>query len=730
MSVLSVPRVTGPGRWVWVVSGADAGSAAAWKGRREPCGARGNCEPSTGSAKPSDVDSKAVQWAEPGEGALVRSWSMKTEAIPRAFRATARLRGVAALLLAASAASAATAAEPSPQALADLSLEELGDIQVTSVSRRAESLSGAAASVFVITGEDIRRSGVTSVPEALRLAPNLQVARRTGGSYAISARGLNNAAGNKVLVLVDGRTVYSPLFSGVFWDAQDMVLEDVERIEVISGPGGTLWGTNAVNSVINVISRASALTQGSLLTAGGGNHEYGTAVRYGGTIGADGHYRVYGKYVDRDPTSLASGAAIGDSGSKAQVGFRADWEGSGTRLTLQGDAYDGDEDQPAPGMFSVNGISRLNPISISGMNVLSRWARRLDGGSDITLQAYYDRTEREVPGTFDETLEIVEVQLLHTLPPTAVHAATWGTDYRFGKDRVVNDDFIAFLPADVDQTWASLFAQDEITLHDAVRLTLGARLERNDYTGNEFLPSARVAWKVATDHLLWTAASRTVRAPSRIDRDFFYPAIGPPFLIRGGSSFRSESAQVYEIGYRGERRTRLTWSATVYRTVYDHLRTLEIAPSGTFLEFGNEMDGATRGLEAWAVYQITPNWRIGGGLTTLSKDLRLKPGSDGLNGGVAAEGNDPDRSWHLRSTHNLAERWELDAMVRGVASLPLPAVPSYVAVDLRVAWKARRDLELSLTLQNLFDDGHAEFGSPLTRSELQRTAFFKVSTRL
>jgi iron complex outermembrane recepter protein len=646
------------------------------------------------------------------------------------YRAGACLREVAASLLAACAASPVSAAEPGPQALADLSLEELGDLQVTSVSRRAERLSDAPASVFVITGEDIRRSGVTSVPEALRLAPNLQVARRTGSGYAISARGLNNAAGNKVLVLVDGRTVYSPLFSGVFWDAQDMVLEDVERIEVISGPGGTLWGTNAVNSVINVISRSSEDTQGALIAAGAGDREYGTAVRYGGTIGSDGHYRVYGKYVDRDHTSLASGAAIQDTSSKAQVGFRADWERAGTQLTLQGDAYEGDEDQPAPGMFSVNGISRLNPISISGMNVLTRWSHRLDGGADVTLQAYYDRTEREVPGTLDDTLEIVELQFLHALPPTAAHATTWGADYRLGKDRVVNDDFIAFLPADADQTWASLFAQDEITLHDSVRLTIGARVERNDYTGNEFLPSARVAWAVARDHLLWTAASRTVRAPSRIDRDFFYPANGPPFLIRGGSTFRSESAQVYEVGYRGQPRPRLAWSATAFRTVYDHLRTLEIAASGTFVEFANEMDGTTHGVEAWATFQAAANWRIGGGFTVLNKDLQLKPGSDGLNGGVAAEGNDPDYGWHLRSTHNLAERWELDAMVRGVAALPLPAVPSYVAVDLRIAWKSRRDLEVSLTGQNLFDSGHAEFGNSLARSELQRTVFLKVLTRI
>jgi iron complex outermembrane recepter protein len=652
---------------------------------------------------------------------------VKTGPIVRLFLATRRPCAVAALLLGAAASVVAAAGS---QQLADLSLEELSSIEVTSVSKRAERLSDAPASVFVITGEDIRRSGVTSLPDALRLAPNLQVARRNGGSDAISARGFNTPGGsNKVLALIDGRAVYSPLFSGVFWDAQDLVLADIERIEVISGPGGTLWGTNAVNSVINVITRSAKDTQGGLIAAGAGNSESSTAVRYGGKIGADGHYRVYAKHFDRDHTSLASGAAVADAGDKGQVGFRADWDLAGAQLTVQTDAYEGEHDQAAPGMFSINGISRLDPISTSGVNLLTRWGRRLDGGSNMTVQAYYDRTERVAPRTFAETLDIVDLQFLHSLPPAGAHSATWGADYRQGKDRIVNDDFIAFLPANVDQAWASLFAQDEITLREDLRLTVGARLERNDYTGNEFLPSVRVAWRLAPDHLLWTAASRTVRAPSRIDRDLFYPA-NAPFLIRGGAQFRSETAQVYEVGYRGQPRPRLAWSATVFRTAYDHLRTLEIAPSGTFLEFANEMDGTTHGVETWVTYQVTADWRVGGGITTLNKDLKLKPGSDGLNGGVAAEGNDPDYSWHLRSAHDLSAQWELDATVRGVAALPAPAVPSYVAVDLRLAWKSRGDLELSFTGQNLFDSHHSEFGNPLYRSELGRTVFLKVMKRI
>jgi iron complex outermembrane receptor protein len=655
---------------------------------------------------------------------------MKTGVIGRLSRATGRLCMGAGFVLAELVCRHASAAESPLQDLAGLSLEELSSIRVTSVSKRAEPLSEAPASVFVITGDDIRRSGVTSLPEALRLAPNLVVARTHASGYSISARGLNNPAGNKVLSLIDGRTVYSPLFSGVFWDAQQVLLEDVERIEVISGPGGTLWGTNAVNGVINVITRSAKDTQGALIAVGGGNAESVASVRYGGTLGAAGGYRAYARYVDRDHTSLADGGAVNDGGHIGQLGFRADWDGDGQQFTVQGDVYSGDADQPAPGMFTINGISRLNPITISGMNILTRWGRALDGGSTLTVQAYYDRTERNAPGTLDDTLDVLDVQFQHSLPQMAAHTVSWGADYRYGRDRVVNDDFVAFLPADADRVWGSLFAQDEIALRENVRLTLGARMERNHYTGSEYLPSARLAWRFAADHSLWTAASRTVRAPARIDREFFFPANGPPFLIQGGAGFQSEVAEVYELGFRGQPLTRFSYSIAAFHTEYDHLRTLEIAPSGTFLEFANEMDGTTSGFEMWASYQATASWRLGFGFTTLNKDLRLKPGSDGLNGGVDAEGNDPDHKWYLRSTHTLADKWELDAIVRGIASLPNPAVPSYVAVNLRVAWHVRRNIELSLTGQNVFDDAHAEFNDPLTRSEFGRTAFLKLLARI
>lgn len=610
---------------------------------------------------------------------------------------------------------------------ADLSLEELANIEITSVSKKPESLAAAPASVFVITAEDIRRSGAASLPDALRLAPNLQVAQSSASGYAISARGLNgsnNSAPNKLLVLIDGRSVYTPLFSGVFWDVQDVMLEDVERIEVISGPGATLWGVNAVNGVINVITRPAGDTQGGLLAAGGGNRASDTAFRYGGVLGADGHYRVYGKYLDRQHTVKQDGSAVNDGWRKSQAGFRADWERAGDQFSVQGNAYDGAAAQPAPGAISITGVNlALGTIAVSGANLTTRWAHLLEDGASLSLQAYYDHTERSVPPTFSETLDIVDIQLQHALRPIGAHAVVWGLNYRYSMDHVVNSDYFAFLPAAVDQKWGSLFAQDELRLGDDLRLTVGARIERNDYTGNEFLPSARLAWKLAPEHLLWTAASRTVRAPSRLDSDAFIPG-KPPFLLDGGRNIRSEVARVLELGYRGQPSPGIAISVTAFHALYDHLRTQEIAPSRTFLTFGNEMEGSASGIEMWGTYQASPLWRLSAGYTALKEQLRLKPGSNDSRAPNAA-GKDPAHTWQLRSTLNIAPERELDLVVRHVAALSNPEVPAYTAVDARFGWQLRRDLELSVTGRNLFGS-HAEYGPGATRSEIPSAIFVKL----
>lgn len=613
--------------------------------------------------------------------------------------------------------------------LKNLSIEELSNIEVISVSKREERLSDAPTSVFVIMSEDIRRAGATNLPEALRLAPNLQVVRVSANEYTVSARGFNSSAANKLLVLIDGRSVYSPLFSGVFWDVQDVMLEDIERIEVISGPGGTLWGVNAVNGVINVITRSAAQSQSGLVAVGGGNREDRASVRYGGTFEGDVNYRVYATHFDMRHTETQAGDVKRDAAHQTQVGFRTDWDRGGDSLMVKGDAYTGRDDQPLPGSISITGVHlSLGPISLSGGNLIGRWERSLAGGGGITIQAYYDHTQRTVPPTYGDLENIVDLQLQYSASPIGAHTAVWGAEYRYVWDRFARSIYIGFLPAHLDQRWSSLFAQDEIALRDDLRLTLGARVERNDYTGTELLPTARLAWKWAPSQLLWSAASRTVRAPSRLDHDTFVPG-QPPFLLRGGPGVVAETARNYEIGYRGQITPAASLSATVYHTVYDRLRTQEIDPSYTYIYYANGMRGTTSGVELWGSYQATSIWRLNAGFSRLRQHLRLTPFSNDLGAVQGTEGANPARWGILRSSLDIGPRTQFDVVLRYVGALSLPAVPSYTALDLRLGWQLRPNIDLSIAGQNLLGAGHGEFTDVATRTDIKRAVFVKLESR-
>ncbi len=330
------------------------------------------------------------------------------------------------------------------------------------------------------------------------------------------------------------------------------------------------------------------------------------------------------------------------------------------------------------------------------------------------------------------------MQLQHSLQPIGIHAVAWGGEFRYAMDRVTNATFLAFtpprpffgfLPADVNQKWPSLFAQDEMMLRQDLRLTVGARLERNDYSGTEFLPNVRIAWKVAPEHLLWTAASRAVRAPSRLDRDTYIPT-APPFLLAGGPDFRSEVANVYEMGYRGQPTLRLSYSVTLYHADYDHLRTAEIGPSRAFLILSNQMQGHSTGIETWGTYQAAAAWRLSAGLSALRERLTLRPGSTDTADVIAQQGRDPTHTWMLRSSFDFPYRTEFDAILRRVSALSDPVVPGYTAIDLRAGWRARQDVELSIIGENLFSGGHAEFSDPTTRTRFGQVVFFKVVCRV
>jgi iron complex outermembrane receptor protein len=579
--------------------------------------------------------------------------------------------------------------------LVDLSLEELANVRVTSVSRRAEPVATAAASVFVITGEDIRRSGAITIMEALRLAPNLQVARSGSTGYAITARGFNQGLANKLLVLVDGRTVYSPFFAGVFWDAQDVLLEDVERIEVISGPGGTLWGANAVNGVINILTKSAAQTQGTMLSAGGGDEGNKALARQGGRLGA-GHYRVYGQLRELPNMWLEGGAPIPDGSKRVQSGFRTDWAGGRDGLTVQGDLYRDEGDQQQ---------------ILDGANLLARWRRELDAGSAFTLQTYFDQTTRtqqvlntwDVEGTYSQR--------------RGRHQLVLGASYRHQRDRIETQPNLAVIPAEKNLDTASLFVFDEIALADSISAGLGLKLEHNDYTGAEYLPSVKLGWRPNARDFVWTQWSRAVRSPSRLDRETFIPG-SPPFFLTATPQFESEIADVYELGYRGQPAPQFSWSVTGFYHDYDKLRS--VRPEGTTSVIANDRIGRVSGFEGWGTWRVTDGWRLAAGYTQLDTRIEVRPGGiDTVP--LSSIASDPEEWWNLRSSHDLGRDFELDLMVREVGGIANRSVPRYTATDVRVGWRIARGAQLALAVRNLFDPRHIEWGPGA--AELRRAAY-------
>lgn len=603
-------------------------------------------------------------------------------------------------------------------ALKGVPVEELLNIEVSSVSKRSERLVDVPSAIQVITAEDIRRSGATSLPEALRLASNLQVAQVDSRQWAISARGFNAPLSNKLLVLIDGRVVYTPLFAGVFWDVQNVMLEDIDRIEVISGPGATLWGANAVNGVISVISKSAKETQGGLVTGGGGSFVHGFgSLRYGGKLAEDVYYRVYGMGFDRDRTLTASGDGAGDSWRLGQGGFRTDWlPEHGNVGTFQGDFYAGRIAQ-----------ENAPEINVNGQNLLGRFKHPFSTDSDFTVQVFWDRTWRQIPNTFSEELNTfdVDVQMRHTLFER--HKVIWGAEYRLNLDDVENSQILAFLPPQKDLQLFSGFVQDEIELvREKLFLTVGSKFEHNEYSGVEVQPSARMAYRIGRNHTIWAAVSRAVRSPSRIDTEYFIPGATGYFLHGGGDLFKSEQLLAYELGYRTELGSRLTASVSTFYHDYDDVRSVEPIPGrpGEYI-VANQLRAETYGAEFSATYRAADWWRLRGGYTLFKKRIVVEAAD--LNAG-AGEGNDPHHQFLLQSMVTLPGDVDLDAVLRYVDSLnqPGPLVPAYLTMDLRVAWRPRKDLELSIVGQNLLDNQHPEFGSGPGLREIPRSVYGKV----
>jgi len=603
------------------------------------------------------------------------------------------------------------------------------EMVVTTVSRQESTVGRSPTAVFVITSEMVRRSGATSIPEVLRMVPGVEVARVDSDKWAVSVRGFNGRFSNKLLVQIDGRSVYLPTFAGVFWDEPDLLLEDIERIEVIRGPGATVWGANAVNGVINIITRRAEDTVGAYARAGGGSEDLGfTSARLGGR-GAEGtlHWRLWGKWFERD-SGLRAGEQTFDRWNQGRGGFRVDWTpGCSDMLTFQGEYYEG----LSNGAREFTGVpgSRQedNP---RGGHLLGRWTRELSDESDLSLQLYVDRTERTGAVDVNGRHDTFDLDFQHSFRWGSRQQIIWGLDYRQISDRLVPlpGSPISFVPAKRNTNLFSAFVQDEVMLlDDHLYFTIGTKLEDNDFTGFEVQPTARVLWSPDPTRAAWAAVSRAVRTPSRLEDDVRVALGGPAFLI-GSRDVVSEEVLAYEVGYRGQPVERFSWDVALFYNVYDDLVTT--SPAFPNLLYTNDMGGETYGVELFSHLEVTPCWRLSASYTFLR--MHLHPGPTSSATGETTEGASPRNQASIRSAWDLGRDWEVDLAARYVDHLPARLTPSYITMDLRLGWRPTDGLELAVVGQNLLDAAHKEFDGTqdLVRfTEIQRAVYGSLTWR-
>jgi iron complex outermembrane receptor protein len=608
--------------------------------------------------------------------------------------------------------SANAGAAPTNNPVADLSLEELLDVKVTSVSKREEKLTDAAAAIFVLNNDDLRRSGATSFAEALRLVPGLHVAAANSAEWAISARGFSSLYANKLLVLVDGRTVYNPIFAGVFWDLQQMNLEDVDRVEVIRGPGATVWGANAVNGVINVVSKSARETQGTFLYGSGGDvHLTMDGARYGGKLGADTYYRVEGGYQLTDDYPLANGNPGGDKWQSERLGFRLDhYPDDATQLTWQAGAV-------------VNQLAD-NASDAYNVNTLGRWTHTLLDQASLEVQAYYDRTDRNDIFRGGSAVDTFDLTAQNTFGLGERHEVIWGLGYRFAATRLQQLPNTAFLVLDNQdrQHLFSAFVQDEFKLvPDQLTLTAGLKLEHNEFTGLELQPSFRATLKPAENQTLWAAVSRAVRTPSEFEAANLLGVItGPNFTGPGGGLYTpvilgngnpaAEVLWAYELGYRLQPSKRVSLDLATYYNEYTDLIGFNPAqttftpgtPGTAAVSWANTQEGRAYGGEASLTVAPWDHWRLTASYALVQVDIT----------GPGFANSTPKHQVMVRSSFDFSEQMSLDAQVRYVDSLVARAnanqVPAYVTADVRWSYRPTQQLEFSLVGQNLFDPQHAE----------------------
>lgn len=617
--------------------------------------------------------------------------------------------------------------------LASYDLETLLNIEVISVGKKEQKLSDTPAAVYVITPDEIRRSGITTLPELFRLVPGMQVGRVNAGQWAITSRGFNDPYADKLLVMVDGKTIYTPVFGGVFWGSQDVVLEDLDRIEVVRGPGGTIWGANAVNGVINVITKSAKETQGLLMSTTFGTLEQPySSLRYGGQIATNLHYRVYAKYQSHRDFDDSMGRSLGDDWRNALGGLRLDWEPSESdRFTLKADYRDGvmGENYREPRLTPPFGAVVTADNHQTGGNILGRWEHRFSEESDLSIQAYYDRgSHGELGARVRE--QTFDLESRHRFWAGERNEIVWGIGYRYQPVQLVSGTAVAWTETEASSQLVNFFAQDEITLvEDRLALTLGSKFEHNDFTGFEIQPSARLLYTPGERHSLWGAVSRAVRTPTHLDTSAIvnFTANTPPVtplptyaMVVGNPDFGSEELTAYELGYRIQPHNRVALDAATFYNTINHGRqyprgTPFVAPGGPprlIVPIGTEnvYDGAAYGVELSANWNVTDQWRLRLGYTWL--DFDLEPDD------VPAK-NSPEQTVQFRSELDLTRELQLNGAVYFVDQI-MPrdevlsvSIPSYARLDVGVSWRPVESLEIGVWGQNLLEDRHPEFARVL-----------------
>lgn len=641
------------------------------------------------------------------------------------------------------------------EALGDLSnksIEDLMNIEVTSVSRKEQKLSRTASAVFVINGEDIRRSGATNIPDLLRMVPGVDVAQINANTWAISARGLTEEFGNELLVMVDGRNVYTPTTGGVFWDVVDVPIENIERIEVIRGPGGSVWGANAVNGVVNIITKKAGETPGAMVVEGGGNldQEFATT-QYGGKLGARIQYRVYAKYFNQNHFPDGNGQDGGDGWHMLRGGFRVDSKISPKdTLMVQGDIYTGKEGFPTrllPSVTSAELVDVVRRVDLAGGFMQSVWKHEYSARSDMSLSFSYDTYERG--DLLNEGRQTFNVEFQNHIAWGGRQDIVWGVGYRYSDSQSTGSLSLSLNPANLKTRLFSAYLQDEISLvPDRVSLTLGTKLEHNYYTGFGLMPSVRVSYTPTAHQALWAAVSRALRTPAETDAALrlnvggFTGAGGVPVLVGvlGNPNFKDEGSLSYEAGYRIAPLANLWIDLAAYYNRYDHQSTEE--PGEPFFEntplpahlvlpsvSQNLSYGETHGMEIAASWKINDRWNLTPGFDFERVHMHASPGSQDPSSAPETEGSDPHFRAQLRSHVAVTQRvgWDLSAYY--VDRLIALGVPSYTRLDTGLTWRWSERLSFSVVGQNLLKDHHLEFvsGDGATSTLIKRSGYAKLT---